>query len=231
MLNPSSNPRIVALLPMKANSNRVKGKNFRSFSGKPLFKWVLDTLLDVSIIEKIIINTDARDILADNGLIESSKIIIRDRHSSICGDEVSMNRIIEDDIDAIESDFYIMTHTTNPLLSTRTCTEAIDMFIKSVKEGDADSLFTVNKIQSRFYDANAIPINHDPKTLIPTQDLPPWYEENSNMYIFSRDSFLKTNARIGLKPVMYETPLLESVDIDTEEEWGLALAAAKVVNS
>ena len=39
--------KIVALLPMKANSERVVGKNFRDFNGKPLFRWILDTLLSV----------------------------------------------------------------------------------------------------------------------------------------------------------------------------------------
>jgi CMP-N-acetylneuraminic acid synthetase len=41
----SGSNRIVALLPMKANSQRVKGKNFRMLHGKPLFRWILDSLL------------------------------------------------------------------------------------------------------------------------------------------------------------------------------------------
>ncbi len=52
---------LVALLPMKLRSQRVPGKNFREFNGQPLFKYILSTLLEVSRIEKIIINTDARD--------------------------------------------------------------------------------------------------------------------------------------------------------------------------
>ena len=60
----------VALLPMKANSERVKGKNFKDFCGKPLFRWVLDNLLAEPRIDKIIINTDAREILKANGLEE-----------------------------------------------------------------------------------------------------------------------------------------------------------------
>src|SRR3546814_10507062 len=47
----NNKPRIVALLPMKANSERVKGKNFREFCGKPLFRLILDTLLEVDEIE------------------------------------------------------------------------------------------------------------------------------------------------------------------------------------
>ena len=40
--------KVVALMPMKANSERVRGKNFRDFGGKPLFRWMLDTLKSVS---------------------------------------------------------------------------------------------------------------------------------------------------------------------------------------
>ena len=37
--------KLIAILPMKANSERVKGKNFKILGEKPLFKWILDTLL------------------------------------------------------------------------------------------------------------------------------------------------------------------------------------------
>ena len=67
-------PKIVALLPMKANSERVEGKNFKDFNGKPLFQWVLDTLLKIKEIDQVVINTDARDILSKNGLIETNRI-------------------------------------------------------------------------------------------------------------------------------------------------------------
>jgi CMP-N-acetylneuraminic acid synthetase len=45
--------KLVALLPMKANSERVKGKNFKIFKSKPLYRWVLDKLLAIDEIEKI----------------------------------------------------------------------------------------------------------------------------------------------------------------------------------
>ena len=87
--------KTVALLPMKANSERVKGKNFREFCGKPLFRWMLDTLLEVDEIDTVVINTDARHILADNGLVDRPRVMIRDRKPEICGDFVSMNRVID----------------------------------------------------------------------------------------------------------------------------------------
>ena len=214
--------KVVALMPMKANSERVKGKNFRQFVGKPLFRWMLDTLESVKEIDRIVINTDARQILEDNGLIEEGRIIIRDRKAEICGDFVSMNVIINDDIQNIDSDIYLMTHTTNPLLSEKSIKSAIFQFKQALESGEADSLFSVNKIQERFYDQSVKPLNHDPDNLIRTQDLNPWFQENSNMYLFTKESFLTTNARIGKRPMIFETPRYESTDIDTPDDWDLA---------
>lgn len=224
----SGSGRCVALLPMKANSQRVKGKNFCSLHGKPLFAWVLDSLLAVEDIDEVVINTDARGILAERGLVESDRVRIRDRKPELCGDTVSMNLILADDIEAIAADTYLMTHTTNPMLESTTIRAALDQYRSGVMAGTVDSLFTVNKIQTRFYRADGSPVNHDPNNLIQTQDLEPWFEENSNLYIFSRESFTNTNARIGRKPLLYTMDKLEAIDIDTPEDWALAEAVASL---
>lgn len=222
----TASSRCVALLPMKANSQRVKGKNFRPLNGKPLFKWCLESLLALDEIAEVVINTDAREILASNGLVESGRVRIRDRAPHLCGDTVSMNLVLADDIAAVSAETYLMTHTTNPMLSTMTIRTALAEYQAGLASGEADSLFTVNRVQTRFYRAGAIPVNHDPNNLIQTQDLEPWYEENSNLYIFSTDSFNGTKARIGLKPIMHVMNKLEAVDIDTMEDWELAGAIA-----
>jgi CMP-N-acetylneuraminic acid synthetase len=226
MKKSSLKPNIVALLPMKANSVRVKGKNFRNFLNKPLFQWILDTLLSINEIDLIVINTDAREILLQNGLIESTRIIIRDRKLDLKGDNISMNLILLDDINAIPSNLYVMTHTTNPLLGAKTIKDALNAFKEKLDNKEADSLFSVDKEQSRFYRNDCSPVNHDPRNLIPTQDLEPWFKENSNLYIFSEESFRHTNSRIGNTPMLFEIPKIESIDIDNENDWDLALAVA-----
>jgi len=212
---------IVALLPMKAHSERVPGKNFRQIAGKPLVKWILDALLEVDAVTRVVINTDARELLDDIGVVDSDRVLIRDRMKELCGDKVSMNLILQDDIAAVESDLYLMTHTTNPLISASTLRDAID---KLDENDEADSLFSVNRVQTRFYKGDGEAVNHDPGNLIRTQDLEPWFEENSCLYLFTQESFAKTGARIGEHPMMYETQPLESVDIDEPHQWFLAEA-------
>ena len=199
-------------------------KNFKKLHGKPLFRWILDELLALPFVTEVVINTDAEAELRYAGLADAERVAITRRRRELCGDDVSMNRIIEDDLDAFpETDHFLMTHTTNPLLSRETIERAWTTYIKSLEKG-FDSLFSVNRFQTRFYRDDGTPINHDPNNLIPTQDLEPWYEENSCLYIFNRESFGRTNARIGARPTLFETPPLESVDIDEPKDWELAEA-------
>jgi CMP-N-acetylneuraminic acid synthetase len=214
-------PKLIALLPLKLNSERVKGKNFKTLYGKPLFQWIIDSLLSIEEIDAIVINTDAKKQLLECGLQLSKRLIIRERKPALCGDFVSMNAILADDIKHIPATHYLMTHTTNPLLSSGTIKKAISSYLTNT---NFDSLFTVNKHQTRFYSEQATPINHDPNNLIRTQDLVPWFEENSCLYLFSQNSFAKTGARIGAKPQLFVTPKLESVDIDEPEDWFMAEA-------
>jgi len=218
--------KVIALMPLKANSSRVPGKNFKLLDDKPLFRWMLDKLLSSDLIDKVVINTDARPELVAAGLPVNTKLVIRDRKSELCGDEVSMNLILSDDVASTDADFYLMTHTTNPFISLETINAAIKVFLN--KE-DKDSLFTVNRMQTRFYTGDCKAINHDPNNLIPTQDLEPWFEENSCLYLFSKESFNKTGARIGATPIMFETNMLESVDIDERQDWQLAEVLAPVM--
>ena len=218
-----------ALLPMKANSQRIPGKNFKSLQGKPLYRWILDTLLSLPAVEKIVINTDAPQILESKELATYSRVIVRERRIDLCGDNVSMNNILADDVAFDNAEMFLMTHTTSPFLKPITIQRAIDLFLERQSTGGVDSLFSVNRVQTRFYREDVAPVNHDPDNLIQTQDLEPWFEENSCLYLFTRESFLQAGARIGSRPMMFETPRVESVDIDTPEDWTLAEALAAAV--
>lgn len=211
----------MALLPMKANSERVPNKNMKAFDGKPLYHAIVSSLLRSEYIDKVVIDTDSQHI--SNDAIENfrDKVIIIDRPLEIQGDYVSMNNIIEYDLSKLQGEHFLQTHSTNPLLKTETINCAIEKYLGSLSE--FDSLFGVTKIQTRFYDKNAKPINHNPEELLRTQDLEPMYEENSNFYLFSKDAFLKANQkRIGVNPQIFEVNKLEAIDIDEPEDFTIA---------
>jgi len=215
--------KVIALLPMKGNSERVPNKNLKDFNGIPLFHHILNTLNGNLNIDQIIINTDSEKIA--NSASKFSKVKIHNRPDDICGDFVSMNEIINYDIENSDGDIYIQTHSTNPLLKSETITKAISEFKKTNK----DSLFSVTKIQTRLYWEDGKPVNHNPEELIRTQDLPPLFEENSNIFIFTKESFKKAgNKRIGLNPKMFEIDRLEAMDIDEKEDFIIAEAIHKL---
>lgn len=220
-------PRITALLPIKRNSERVKGKNFRDFAGRPLYRWILDTLLSIPRVHEVVINTDAEDLLRGHALPADPRVVIRTRRPEICGDLVSMNKVLADDVEARPADVYLMTHATNPLLPAATIEAALSAYLDARDAGTHDSLFSATRIQTRFYRADGSAVNHDPDVLLRTQDLEPWFEENSNLYVFSAESFRATGARIGRRPKIFETGKLESIDIDDQDDWNLAELVAR----
>ncbi len=215
----------VALLPMKGHSERVPNKNVRPLVGQPLFYYVADTLLKAGLFECLCINTDSEQIASlASARYPRGWLVIHERPESLCGDDVPMNRIIENDLERLKgASRFLQTHSTNPFVTIETYGSALAQYI-AARDAGHDSLFSVTEYKARFYDHKFIPINHDPRYLQKTQDLPPLYEENSCFYAFSYDSFAKFKNRIGASPDHFITLAgsYEFLDIDTEEQWRLA---------
>ena len=220
--------KVTLLLPMKGNSERVPNKNLKLFNGKPLFHAIIDELITSKYINKVIINTDS-DLIAESAINTYQDFVsIHKRPRNIQGDFVSMNKIIEYDLNNSDSDIYIQTHSTSPLLAIKSLDAAIDKMISN--STDFDSIFSVTKIQTRFYDKNGNPFNHDPKELLRTQDLEPLFEENSGFYIFTKESFKNANnKRIGLRPLMFELDKIEAIDIDEPSDFIIAETLHKLL--
>ncbi len=221
--------RIVALLPMKGQSERVIGKNMRAFNNKPLCTYVLSELEKCSEIEKIVINTDCEKIVA---LAKTfSKVLIHERPISLQGHAIPMNAILEYDLKRLpQYEHFVQTHATNPLLTAETITCAVKEYFLHLNF--FDSLFSVTPLQTRLYSPDGHAVNHNVNILLNTQDLPVLYEENSNIYIFSQTSFKNAhNRRVGLKPRMFEMSKYEAFDIDTESDFKIAEAAYKALKT
>jgi CMP-N-acetylneuraminic acid synthetase len=208
-----SNYKLTALVPMRHHSQRVPGKNYRPLAGKPLFHHIIETLLNVPEIYTVVVDTDSEPVMDGvRRFFPSVQLIERPNH--LLADNVPMNDILLHDTAQIESDFYLQTHSTNPLLKAKTISRAIQSFVSTYPEHD--SLFSVTRLQTRLYFQDGQAINHNPRELIQTQDLPPVFEENSCLYLFTRNNLIQWHHRIGQKPLMYEMPAEEAWDIDEE---------------
>ena len=209
---------ICALVPMRHHSQRVPSKNYRPLAGKPLFHHIIETLLNVPEISDVIVDTDSEPVMDGVRRFFPSVMLIQ-RPEHLRADNVSMNDILLHDTAQIESDFYLQTHSTNPLLKEETVSRAINAF--SSQYPKYDSLFSVTRLQTRLYFQDGSAINHNPRELIQTQDLPPVYEENSCLYMFTRENLLQWHHRIGERPLMFEIPAEEAWDIDEELDFAI----------
>lgn len=218
--------KLVALMPMRHSSERVKGKNYRPFGdGRPLFQHMLDVLVACKPIDKVVIDTDSptvKEICTE----QYPQVQIIDRPEHLRDGSIPMNNILLHDISQVDSEFYLQTHSTNPLLTLETVERAVDTLMKSFPV--YDSLFSVTKIQTRLWDPLARAVNHNPNILLRTQDLPPLYEENSCIYIFEKKTLQERQNRIGLRPYMLEVDPFEAVDIDNEINFQVAEAIWRV---
>ncbi len=203
---------------MRHHSQRVPGKNYRPLAGKPLYQHIIETLLSVPAISSIVVDTDSEPIL--EGLRRDfPQVILLPRPENLRTDTISMNEILLYDTSQVEADFYLQTHSTNPLLRPETITKAIQIFLADYPAHD--SLFSVTRLQTRLYDQYGHAINHDPKILLQTQDLPPVYEENSCMYVFTRENLERRRNRLGERPLMFAMEADEAWDIDEELDFAI----------
>jgi len=211
--------KITALVPMRHHSQRVPGKNYRLLAGKSLYQHIIETLLVVPEIEQIVVDTDSDPVM--NGLRENfPQVGIINRPDHLRADDIPMNEILIYDTDQYPADFYLQTHSTNPLLKAGTISRAIQIFNANYPK--RDSLFSVTRLQTRLYDKDGRAINHNPNELIQTQDLPPVYEENSCLYIFNRPNLIARKHRISEHALMFEIDADEAWDIDEELDFAIA---------
>tara|TARA_R110002153_G_scaffold51071_1_gene143719 strand:+ start:9381 stop:10031 length:651 start_codon:yes stop_codon:yes gene_type:complete len=201
-------------IPIKQNSQRVPGKNFRSLGAEPLYKHVLLKYIDFEIF----VDTDSDEIISE---VQSdsrlSHVTAYCRREDQLGDKVSVCDLIENFIVRFKiNEPIVQTHITSPFLTPEMFEEAYSYMDKY------DSVVSCNTHNSRFWrkeEYGYCPLNHNPLRLEQTQDLPVLYEENSAFYIFLPPVVLESGNRIGKNPYFFPLVSPHNMDIDTEDDW------------
>jgi len=210
--------KLAALVPMRHHSQRVPGKNYRPLAGKPLYQHIIETLLAVPEISTVVVDTDSEPIL-DGLRRDFPQVRLLPRPEHLRADAIPMNEILLYDTSQVQANFYLQTHSTNPLLKSATVSRAIQTILSDFPAHD--SLFSVTRLQTRLYDQHGQALNHDPNILFQTQELPPVYEENSCMYIFTRENLSRRRNRLGERPLLFEMDAAEAWDIDEELDFAI----------
>ena len=219
--------KIVALVPMRHHSERVPGKNYRLLAGKPLFHHIILALRACPEIDQVAVDTDS-PIIMDSLAEHFPEGMVIERPEHLRAGTISMNEILLYDTALVPADFYLQTHSTNPLVKPQTISKAVQTLLGLYPS--YDSLFGVTRRQVRLWDALSRPINHNPAILLRTQDLPPVYEENSCLYLFTRPTLEAHRNRLGDRPYLFEIDAAQALDIDDELNFAVASFLMERIN-
>jgi CMP-N-acetylneuraminic acid synthetase len=213
--------KVVALIPIKMNSKRVHNKNIKPFfDGTPLIHFIQRACLDCKSIDEVYVYCSDEAIV--EYLLPGVKFLKRPEY--LDGDNINANDFIREFMNTIDADIYVNAHTTSPFAKS----ETIDDLIQHVASGEYDSAFCAENIKTFLWE-NGKPINFDPDHFPRTQDLPDIYGETSIAYVFTKDSFLRNNRRLGQKPYIKEVGKIEAMDIDYPEDFEICNAIYKEI--
>lgn len=210
--------RVVALVPIKLNSQRLPNKNILPIAGHPLCWHVCNSLLHTEGIDEVWVYCSSEEVV--QYLPEGIKFKERDKR--LDSDLIKGFDIYESFIEEIDADIYVLAHTTSPFIKV----SSIENALSHIKSGENDSAFSAQRIQT-FAWYRGEPINYNLNDVPRTQDMDPVWIETSAFYIFKKEIFTVHNRRIGFNPYIQEVSGIEAIDIDEKGDYELACSLAK----
>lgn len=205
--------KVVAIMPIKMNNERLPGKNTKLLGDKPLLQYELLNLKNIPQIQEICVYCSNHEIKAY--LPKGIRFI--ERSETLDLPTANFTQIFQSFMEQCNADVYVYAHATAPFISLKTMQDCVD----AVLSGRYDSAFCAKRLQDYLWqDGN--PLNFDATNVPRTQDLKPIYQETSGIYVFKKEVFLKYRRRIGINPFIKEVSLKESIDIDEPEDFRIA---------
>ena len=203
--------KISCIIPIRANSKRIKNKNFRKINKIPLVKFVLNNIQNSKYIDDFYIASEKLNNVKK--IINNKKNInffLRSKKSStqIAQTEV----VIREFLKKIKIDILILVQATNPFVKSIYLDNAIEKLINQ----RLDSILSVVKSKHFIWSNKKFssPINYNINHRKMSQSLKGYYVENGSFYIFYRKNFLKTNNRLHGKIGVFEMPKESIFEID-----------------
>lgn len=198
--------KTVCIVPIKKNSKRIEGKNFKNIRGKPLYSFLLEKLKYCNF-DEIYVDSDS-EIIKKYAIKKNFKFI--KRLKKLSRNSANGNDLLNYHSKIIDADLYFQLFVTAPLLSIKSINKCISLLKNSKKK---DSIFTIVKEQS-FYWFNGKSLNYKTKILPRSQELNPVIRETTGLYGIKKEALKKRRCRIGYKPILHEVSSYESIDID-----------------
>lgn len=225
-------PRIIAVVPCRSGSERVKNKNTREFAGVlgGLFRIKLEQLLKVPEIEVWVV-TDDPVIRAEcvRQAPDSCRLSLLTREAAKSTDAL-ISYIPQAWPNEPDDTVILWTHVTSPLFVEHDYAAAIAMYRRFVLTKNYDSLMTVKRIQDFIWGPTG-PINYirESGSRWPrTQDVMSYWQVSGAAFMAPLSVYREQHDRIGHSPVFYEVGPLKGVEVDTEGDFEFAQALYRV---
>lgn len=208
--------KVVAVLPVKGNSERIENKNIKLLDGKPLFLYTLDKLLHCDFIDEVYLDTESEDIIGMASDYEELKILRRD--PELADNRTDGHKLFYNEVKNIEADIYVQILCTSPFIKKETIKKGIDILREN--GGGVDSVVLVkNEKQYLWKDGKpSYPTDKIPNSI----DLPETIIETMGLYIMKREAALESQRRYNEKVYLLEAEPIESIDVNYPEDFKLA---------
>ena len=208
--------KVACFIPIKANSERVPGKNFRQLNGKPLYMYIVEHVIEADVFDDIYIDTNSSEI---KEYVEANGLKVIERKEELAQNTANGNDLLNYHYTLYPKyDFYFQLFATAPYLQPDTIKNSVEILLNSPKN---DSIFTAIQ-HNGFFWLNNNPINYRPSILPRSQDMVPVVEETTGLYVITREALIKYRSRIGALPYIKFVSKFEAIDINTEEDFKIA---------
>jgi len=211
------NGKVVAIIPVRFGSVRVKNKSTRNFHNTNLLEHKIKQLLNIKEIDKIILTTDSDEAKKIGNKYNITTLDRTGYYSSSECNNSDFFKYIAEQTDE-EDKYLIYTPVTSPFVKNETISKVIAYF----KENEQyDSVVPVETIKHHMW-MNGKPLNYELSHAPNTQDLPDIYALNYACSIISREHQICYSSLCGKKPLFYKLSQLEALDIDTPHDFEIA---------
>ncbi|MCP4355079.1 MAG: acylneuraminate cytidylyltransferase family protein [Proteobacteria bacterium] len=214
-----NNKEVVAIIPAKDDSKRIKRKNFRELSGKSLLGRKITQLKNSKYIDRVVVGSKSLEVLEEAKRYGAETVTEEEYIQT-----QSSNKMIHNLVSRVETDIVVWAHCTNPFIETKTYDNAIELFSSNLETCEYDSLVSVYKVQEHLWGTDKKPMNYNPyaETHPLAKELPVLYAQDGGIFIQPHKQMLENSYFFGKKPYLFEMSANEILDINVEKELKIA---------
>ena len=213
--------RMIAIIPARGGSKRIRHKNVKELWGKPLIAYTIEASKKSKYISRTIVSTEDQQI-KETALKWGAEVF--SRPGELATDEAKTEPVLLHVLDILEGqgenvDAVVLLQPTSPLRSVEDIDAACEQFLNE----KADSLVSVTE-EYRFYWKDNMPLNYSLESyqkrprLVPGE-VEPFLKENGAIYITKKNVLVNKQNRLGGNISVFRMRQETEIELDTRADW------------